>query len=162
VAVVPDAALQAPTPAVPELSELVLDSVPAGATVTDSATKQSYRTPIHLKVKGSTTPRQYAFHLHGYQDATVELVPDQARVPHTEKLVRGTGAAIVSRPDTGSGSAVAHPDAGSAVTRPATGSASAPARPDAGAPAHPPEDDCDPDPAVPCLKRHIQGLGSGS
>ncbi len=162
-----------PEPKLPEMAELVLDSKPPGATVTDLVTKQAIgKTPFHYKLAGSKTPHQFAFHLHGYADSTVELVPDQDHVPYTETLVKGAGTAVVvvHKPPEGSGAAgsgaVTHPDAG-AVThpdteptlKPETGSA---AKPATGSATKPPEDECDPDPNVPCLKRHIQGLGSGS
>ncbi len=173
-----------PPPAAPKLpdqAELVLDSVPHGATVTDlSIDKPIGKTPLHYSVTGSKTARQFAFHLHGYGDTTIELVPDRATIEFVEKLERGASAAKVVHvvPDatikpatpTASG-AVTKPDTGQsgAVTKPDTGQPDTPAKPDkpdksakpdkSDTPDKPdkPDKPCNDEEGVPCLK----GFGSG-
>jgi eukaryotic-like serine/threonine-protein kinase len=147
-----------PEPKLPDMVALTLDSKPHGATVTDIATgKVIGKTPLVIHTPGSNTPKQYAFHLHGYGDTTVELPLTEETFTYSESLVKGaTGAApvvhkvidetsksvldlgAVTHPDTGSATAaVTHPDTpkppdtGSAAARPPdTGSATA-------APTHP-------------------------
>ncbi|MGE5187349.1 MAG: serine/threonine-protein kinase [Acidobacteriota bacterium] len=151
-----------PKPAAPELPELArlsLDSTPPGATVTDLASgKPIGKTPLQYSVPGSKTPRQFAFHLHGYADTTVELVPDRDAIAYVEKLVKGTtaGAAVVhvvpvsdatvkagsagnaqtgavTKPDTGESGAVTRPDTtgpSGTVTKPDTAGQPRPDKPD--------------------------------
>ena len=138
-----------PEPKLPDLAHLTLDSTPAGATVTDLASgKPIGKTPVHYSVPGSKTPRQFAFHLHGYSDTTVELVPDRDAIEYSEKLAKGTsagGAIVHVVPDatTKPGTDVASGSASGAVTRPdsgQSGTSGAVTRPDTGQPAHPPGD----------------------
>ena len=155
IAAAPDAAVgHAIEPKLPERADLVLDSQPRGATVTDlSSGKAIGKTPLHYAVAGSKTPRQFAFHLHGYGDSTIELVPSRETIEYVEKLEKGSSTGVVHQvPDAtlkpvavGAGSAtgsagsadttsgvVAHPDTGTAAVQTPDTSA---ARPDAGAPA---------------------------
>jgi serine/threonine-protein kinase len=165
-----------PPPAAPKLpdqAELVLDSVPHGAAVTDlSINKPIGKTPLHYSVSGSKTARQFAFHLHGYGDTTVELVPDRATIEFVEKLERGAAAAKVVHvvPDATIKPAVA--SGSGAVTKPDTGQSGAVTKPDTGQPDKPdkapdkpdkkpdkpdkPDKPCNDD-DMPCLK----GFGSG-
>jgi serine/threonine protein kinase len=177
-----------PEPKLPDMVALTLDSTPHGAQVTDITTgKVIGKTPLVVHTPGSKTPKQYAFHLHGYGDTTVELPLTKEAFAYTETLQRGaTGAApivhkvvddtlktvpdlgtAVTHPDTGSATAVAHPETGSAAVvqppdtpkPPDTGSAAAvkppdAPKPDTGSATKPPDQDCD---EVPCLK----GFGSG-
>ncbi|HUJ63360.1 MAG TPA: serine/threonine-protein kinase [Kofleriaceae bacterium] len=138
-----------PEPALPAQVSIAFESTPPGATVTDVATgKPIGRTPTRVTVPGSKTARRYTFHLHGFADATSELVPDHDGITEKQALARAVAdpgrkpaAGSSAEPATGP---VTHPDVGS-------GSATPP----------PPKDDC-PDDEQPCLKRNIPGLGSGS
>jgi serine/threonine protein kinase len=118
-----------PPVALPEFAKLALDSTPHGATVTDLSTgKVLGKTPLQSSLAGSKTPRQFAFHLQGYADTTVELVPDHETITYSETLVRGanTGTApvhvvadpAIHKPDTASPGAVTKPDVDTTVTRP--------------------------------------------
>jgi serine/threonine-protein kinase len=85
-----------PVPVLPEHVTLSLDSVPHGATVTDLSTGRKIgTTPMHFDVAGSQSPRQFAFHLHGYGDTTVELVPNRQPIEYVEKLDKGASAGVV-------------------------------------------------------------------
>jgi hypothetical protein len=168
-----------PLPPLPDMVVITLDSKPQGATVRDlKLDKTLGKTPLKIKLAGSREPRNFAFHLHGYGDTTVELPLTKDTIAYTEKLVRGTSAAapVVHKvadetaPDTGT--AVTHPDLGTPAkpetgsatkppeTQPEAGSAAKPAtKPETGSAAKPPDTkdpDCD-DTEVPCLK----GFGSG-
>jgi hypothetical protein len=172
------------------MATITLDSVPRGATVTDLTTnKQIGKTPFHFSVPGSKAPRQFGFHLHGFSDTTVELMPNRATIDYSETLQKGAaGTAVVHKvadptlktvpvlagsntgSNAGAGSAVTRPEpaSGSAVTRPEAGSAAKPN--DVGSAAKPPEvkpppkDDCpESEDGLPCLKKNVPGLaGSGS
>jgi serine/threonine-protein kinase len=146
----------APTP--PARVTLQLDSQPHGATVKDLTTgKQIGRTPLRYEIAGSTTPRQFVFHLHGYTDSTLELVPDRETIEYVEKLATGARAGVVDRvpdvvlkpADIASGSAtrgqgpsgaVAHPEVGSGAAATATDPTAAARTPDgAGSAGRPPD-----------------------
>jgi hypothetical protein len=103
----------------------VLDSHPRGATVTDRSTRKPIgKTPVHLVIDGSDQPRQYSFHLHGYGDTTIELVPDRDKIEYVEQLVKGRSTGVVhsiaspARNDVQAAGADASPGA---VARPETG-----------------------------------------
>ena len=151
----PDAAsLPAPPPPkLPETVKIELDSTPKGATVTDlTANTQLGKTPVHYSLHGATEPHRFRFHLSGYGDTTVDLVPDHDPVTYSEKLVKGATATTIKLPPPDTGSAVTHPDVGSAEKPKDTGSAEKPPEP--------PPEDC---PELPCTKKNIPGLhGSGS
>jgi serine/threonine-protein kinase len=96
----PDASARVTPPAepptLPVRVELVLDSRPRGATVTDlSAGKPMGNTPVHVVIDGSSQPRQYLFHLHGYGNSTIELVPDRDKIEHVEVLAKGRSTRAV-------------------------------------------------------------------
>jgi hypothetical protein len=163
---------------------ITLDSKPQGATVRDlKLDKALGKTPLKIKLAGSREPRNFAFHLHGYGDTTVEIPLTKDTIAYTEQLVKGASAAAhkvvdetTIKPVPDLGTAVTHPDtgtppvkppdtAGSAAavkppeTHPDTGSAVKPpeTHPDKGSAARPADDSgCD-DSEVPCLK----GFGSG-
>jgi serine/threonine-protein kinase len=161
-----------PEPKLPDRVKLSLDSQPHGATVTDLASgKPIGKTPVSYEVEGSKAPRQFKFHLHGYGDTTVELVPDRDAIQLVEKLEKGRGNGAVHQiPD--APLKVGEPSAGSASGSDAA--AAAVARPEAKPPADtaaakpadtapkpetkPAADQKCNDEDVPCLK----GFGSGS
>jgi serine/threonine-protein kinase len=177
-----------PQPPLPDLVVITLDSRPQGATVRDlKLDKDLGKTPLKVKLAGSREPRNFAFHLRGYGDTTVEIPLTKETISYTEQLQKGATSAIpvvhkvvdetlktvpdlgaaVTRPDTGSATVKPPETAGSAAvkppdTHPDTGSAAAKppeTKPDTGSAAKPP-DKKDPDCAddeLPCLK----GFGSG-
>jgi serine/threonine-protein kinase len=164
-------------PAIPETARLTFASTPQGATVIDPSTgKPVGRTPLTLSIPGSTAPRQFGFHLHGYIDATFEVVPDREALTYTATLVRASAttralhAATVQREAAATG-AVTTPEVDTAVTHPEHGTAAKPepsnpepikpAVKDVKTPEPAKSDDCG-DGSEPCLKRNIPGLGSSS
>jgi len=147
-----------PVAKLPEHVNLTLDSVPRGATVTDLATgKVIGKTPTSYVVSGSASPLQLSFHLHGYADTKLAVVPDHDPIAELEKLEKAGAAHPVPPPPPETGSAttgaVTHPETGSAATVPA------PEPPKPSEPPKPPKP-CAPDPNDPnaCLK----DFGSGS
>jgi serine/threonine-protein kinase len=176
-----------PPPPLPDMVTITLDSKPQGATVRDlKLDKDLGRTPLKVKLAGSHDPRNFAFHLHGYGDTTVEIPLTKDTIAYTEQLVKGATSAApvvhkvvdetlktvpdigtaVTHPDTGTVT-VKTPDAGAAAvkppeTKPDTGSAAAvkppETKPETGSAARPPEkkDPDCPDDEMPCLK----GFGS--
>ena len=158
-----------PPPPLPDMVVITLDSKPQGATVRDlTLDKTLGKTPLKVKLAGSREPRNFAFHLHGYGDTTVEIPLTKDTIAYTEQLVKGasTAAPVVHKVadetlETVSdiGTAVTHPDLGTATvkpdsagsaavvkppeTKPDTGSAAAvkppETKPDTGSAAKPPE-----------------------
>jgi serine/threonine-protein kinase len=164
---------QPPTePALPALVEIVLDSKPSGAAVTDLATGAKAKTPYTATIPGSKTPRQFKFELKGYGDSTVELVPSQPQIKFTQTLTRGATKSNqvtkVPDPTTTGGGAVTTPDTTpvtTPVTKPDTTlEIKAPdikppdPKPPEPKPPEPKKDDC-PDDEQPCLKTNIPGMG---
>jgi serine/threonine protein kinase len=137
-------ALPPPPPAQePALAEalITIDSTPHNAQIVDLATNKSIgKTPLTFKLPGSRTPRRFQLALAGFQDVTVELVPDAPKQTFNEKLVK----AVASSPQR---------DAGT------TAVAAPPPPPPPPPPPHEPVDNCD-DP--PCIKTNIPGLRGGS
>ena len=131
----------------PKKAAIHLDSVPSGALL-DVGDGIVHHTPLNFTIDGSHKARQFSIKLAGYQEAMIEIVPDQAEIMYTEKLIKGAGSgtAVVHQvPHTppgagsGSGSAIgvvtrpdpAPRDAGVKIehTHPGSGSA-APCMPD--------------------------------
>jgi hypothetical protein len=109
------------------------------------------RTPLTFTLPGSHTTRQFALRLKDYEDAVVEVVPDEPEIKRSATLEKSaivrTGSA--PRPPAGSGSAPTG-SAGSASTPP----------PDAAPKQGPVDPGClDDDDLTPCLK---DPLGSGA
>jgi serine/threonine protein kinase len=163
-------------PPLPDMAKISLDSTPHGATVTDLTTNKAIgKTPLHYSLAGSKTPRQFVFHLRGFSDTTVELVPNRATIEYSETLQKGAAGSVVVHKVTDpvlkavplAGSA-AVPDLGGAVTKPEAGSAEV--NPETKPPEvkPPPKDDCpEIDDGLPCLKTKekvpgLAGSGSGS
>ena len=167
VVVTPDAAVPIDAPPVPDVPlpekvVLSVDSKPRGAEIIDLGSKTTVgKTPLSFNLTPSHTARQFALRLKNHNDAVFEVVPDQPKREHFEKLVKGTTTLSTgSAGSAGSGSAGS---AGSAVTRPPDGSATTPPPTpvDAGAtrPPGPVDPGClDDDDLTPCLK---DPLGSG-
>ena len=180
-AVTPDAATVAPPPpaidAAPLPAEVVftIESRPRGAEITDLATKSVLgKTPLSFKLTPSHTARQFALRMRGYNDAVVEVVPNQPKLAHHEKLVKGTQRIPAA------GSATRPPDSPPPPPSVDAGSEQPPVEPppspvDAGAPQAPPpsidaapkgpklpvDPGClDDDDLTPCLKDPL-GAGGG-
>ena len=134
-----------PPPPLPDMVVITLDSKPQGATVRDlKLDKALGKTPLKVKLAGSREPRDFAFHLHGYSDSTVEIPLTKDTIAYTEQLVKGasTAAPIVHKvvdetlktvPDLGT--AVTHPDLTPTKPPETTGSVAKPpeTHPDTGA-----------------------------
>jgi serine/threonine-protein kinase len=159
----------------PDQVEIVLESEPKGALVTDLANNRVLgTTPQRFKIAGSTAPRQFKFTLKGYGDSTVELVPNRVQIEYTETLHKGASKPntvtkvpdpALKKPDV-AGEPTTKPDV--TVAKPADKPADKPTdkpadtKPaDARKPPDKPKDDC-PDDEQPCLKTNIPGMGSGN
>jgi len=77
-------------PPLPKQVTIHLDSVPSNAVI-DVGDNKVHHTPLTFKVPGSHDKRQFAFRLNGYQEAMIELVPDQADITYKETLIKGAG-----------------------------------------------------------------------
>jgi serine/threonine protein kinase len=153
-------------PALPEHVEIVLESVPKGALVTDLSNNSVLGpTPQRFKVLGSDAPRQFKFTLRGYGDSTVELVPNRPQVAYTETLQRGKTRPnpVTKVPDDPAikapGDLAKPADTKPADTKPAD-TKPADTKPADIKPPDKPNDDCPED--EPCLKVNIPGMGSGN
>jgi hypothetical protein len=114
----------------PEVSEIVLDSTPRGATILALPDGTSLgKTPFTLTVVGSATRRQYKLSLAGYDDVTIDVTPSKARIEMKQPLVRSGGRKAASPtatatpstpPSSDPSTAVTRPDTSTAVTRPDT------------------------------------------
>ena len=70
--------------------EIAFTSAPKGAKVFDVSTgRQLGKTPYTFTVPGSLEPRQFKFVMRGYGDATVEIVPNQAKIDYAQTLHKG-------------------------------------------------------------------------
>jgi eukaryotic-like serine/threonine-protein kinase len=161
-------------PPLPDMVTIKFESTPKGADVIDMTNNQTLgKTPYTFTVPGSKTSRQFKFHLKGYGDSTVELVPNRAEITYTQPLQKGaTKPNVVTKlPDTttpaGTGSAttpVTKPDTTPTVTvkqpdEPKGSDAVPEVKPPDVKPPDKPKDDC-PDDEQPCLKVNIPGMGS--
>jgi hypothetical protein len=87
-----------PAESLPEISEVVIDSAPAGATIValpDNTTVG--KTPHTLTLLGSATVRHYKLVLAGHEELTLDVTPNKAKIELKPKLVR-TGAAPKTNP----------------------------------------------------------------
>ncbi|MGE0871757.1 MAG: serine/threonine-protein kinase [Kofleriaceae bacterium] len=160
----------APAPVLPAISAIRIESVPAGAELTDLTTNQRTTTPAKFKLTGSMTPRRYKLHKRGYIDVMFELTPNKAEVTYVEKLEKGpAGTVKVVQPSAGSNAGTTTPPVppgpgSGAVTTPDPGPGSAAAKPPgpgSATPRPPPPDD--PDDGLPTLKPFSGGgAGTGS
>jgi serine/threonine-protein kinase len=173
-------------PALPDQVEILFESDPKGAIVTDLSNNRVLgATPQRFKIAGSDTPRQFKFTMKGYGDSTVELVPNRPQIQYSETLHKGaTKPNAVSRvpdpalkPDTTKPADTKPADtkpADTAVTKPVdttkpadtkpvdtkpADTKPADTKPADTKPADKPKDDC-PDGEEPCLKTNIPGMGS--
>ncbi len=163
------------TDVLPDQAEILLESEPKGAIVTDLAANRVLgAAPQRFKVAGSTTPRQFKFTLKGYGDSTVELVPNRTLIEYKETLHKGpTKTNTVTKvPDKPADTT--KPAGDTTITKPTDKPADKPDEPtlkpadkpadkptDPPKPADKPKDDC-PDDEQPCLKTNIPGMGSGN
>ena len=114
----------APTPPPPPPEEplpakvvLALDSKPRGAVVKDLTTGAVLgKTPKSIPVTPGRSPRQYALTLRGYAEAQIEIIPDRAKIEHTEILEKGEPGKP-ARPKT----VVTPPNKGQPTTTPGKG-----------------------------------------
>jgi eukaryotic-like serine/threonine-protein kinase len=122
-------------------AQITIDSTPHAAQVVDLATNQPIgKTPLTFKVPGSQAPRRYQLVLAGYQEVTVELVPDTPKQIFNERLVKAVAGGGAKPPRTPR-------DAGATTATPAE-------------PQRPPQETCD-DP--PCGKPdHDEGSSAGA
>ena len=170
------ATVEAPLPAKVKIH---LDSSPQGATV-DVGDGLTHVTPLAFTITPkSRDPRRFSIKLKGYQEALVEIIPDQPEITYKETLIKSTGAGNVAPvihqvphtpPGTGSGSQVVS-HTGSAGSGSAIGVVThpdpVPSPPDAGVKVEhttPPPPPCMPDPNDPnggCLKSFPGGPAGG-
>jgi serine/threonine-protein kinase len=170
-------------PPLPDMVTIKFESTPKNAEVIDMSTNKTIgKTPYTFIVPGSKTARQFKFHLKGYGDSTVELVPNRAEITYTQPLQKGaTQPNVVTKlPDspattqtTGTTGAVTKPDTTTTTTT-VTKPNDVTTKPDTTTPdvkppdvkppdvkppdTKPPGDDCPGD--EPCLKVNIPGMGS--
>jgi hypothetical protein len=160
-----------PSEPLPEISEVVIDSAPPGATIVALPDHTTIgQTPHTLTLLGSATVRRYKLALAGYADVTIDVIPNKATVELKPRLVRAQAAAessvdprkpratptavnpnpstAVTKPDVST--AVTKPDVSTAVTKPDTAPTEKPAAPsdedDAPEPAEPPKPATEPTP----------------
>jgi serine/threonine-protein kinase len=124
-----------PRQPLPETADLVIDSSPQGASIFAQPSNTVIgKTPFTVTVIGSATARHYKLSLAGYEDMTVDVVPNKARVEVKPQLVRTSAAGGVKATprDTAttttttttthtagdSSTAVTKPDLSTAVTKP--------------------------------------------
>jgi serine/threonine-protein kinase len=156
--VTPDAAsiaIDAPSlPPPPEKVTIRLESKPKGAEITDLSSKTVIgKTPLTFTLPGSHATRQFALRLKDYEDAVVEVVPDEPEIKRSATLEKTAVVRTGSAP---------RPPAGSGSSTTTAGSATPPPQPppDAAPKQGPVDPGClDDDDLTPCLK---DPLGSGA
>jgi serine/threonine protein kinase len=131
-AAAPGAQVVAPPEPLPP-TEVVIDSVPPGATIIALPDQTTIgKTPYTLTVERNAEPRHFKLVLAGYADTTVDVVADQPKVelkPRLSRALPGAANTDVQKPKTTqvtkpeTSTAVTKPDTSSAVTKPDTSSA---------------------------------------
>ncbi len=114
-----DAGVDVTVGPLPKKVTIHLDSVPSNALI-DVGDKREHHTPLTFTITGSHEARQFSIKLPGYQEALVEITPDQAEITYKETLIKGAGQVtgpVVHQVPRGTGSAGSGSAVG-VVTRP--------------------------------------------
>ena len=158
--VVVDAGVATVEAPVPAKVTIHLDSRPSGATI-DVGDGRAHKTPLTFKIAGSHEPRRFSLTMNGFQEALVEIVPDQEDIKYTETLIKGAGGGTapvvhqVPRTNPGTVSAGSAAPSTGPVTGPVTGPTTKPdpqtKPPDVKPPDITPPDVKPPDGKPPCM-----------